>query len=34
MNAAQLAPRPWRYADLVALPDDHLRHELIDGGHA
>jgi Uma2 family endonuclease len=33
MNAAQLAPRPWRYADLVALPDDQLRHELIEGEH-
>jgi Uma2 family endonuclease len=33
MNAAQPAPRPWRYADLVALPEDQLRHELIDGEH-
>ena len=33
MSSAQLAPRPWRYADLVALPDDQLRHELIDGEH-
>ena len=33
MSSAQPAPRPWRYADLVALPDDQLRHELIDGEH-
>jgi len=33
MSVAQLAPRPWRYADLVALPQDQLRHELIDGEH-
>ena len=33
MSVAQLAPRPWRYADLVALPEDQLRHELIDGEH-
>ncbi len=33
MNAAQAVPRPWRYADLVALPEDQLRHELIDGEH-
>ena len=33
MSVAQLASRPWRYADLVALPEDHLRHELIDGEH-
>jgi Uma2 family endonuclease len=31
MSSAQPAPRPWTYADLVALPDDQLRHELIDG---
>jgi Uma2 family endonuclease len=31
MTSAQPAPRPWTYADLVALPDDQLRHELIDG---
>ena len=33
MSVAQLASRPWRYADLVALPEDQLRHELIDGEH-
>jgi Uma2 family endonuclease len=33
MNSAQLASRPWTYADLVALPEDQLRHELIDGEH-
>jgi len=33
MSSAQPAPRPWRYADLVALPEDQLRHELIDGEH-
>jgi Uma2 family endonuclease len=33
MSSAQPAPRPWTYADLVALPDDQLRHELIDGEH-
>lgn len=33
MSFAQPAPRPWTYADLVALPDDQLRHELIDGEH-
>jgi len=26
-------PRPWTYADLAAIPDDLLRHELIDGEH-
>jgi Uma2 family endonuclease len=25
--------RRWTYSDLVALPDDQLRHELIDGEH-
>jgi hypothetical protein len=25
--------RRWTYRDLVALPDDCLRHELIDGEH-
>jgi Uma2 family endonuclease len=25
--------RRWTYRDLVALPDDHLRHELINGEH-
>ena len=33
MSSALPAPRPWTYADLVALPDDQLRHELIDGEH-
>ena len=33
MSSALPAPRPWTYADLVALPDDRLRHELIDGEH-
>ena len=33
MSSAQTTPRPWTYADLVALPDDQLRHELIDGEH-
>lgn len=33
MSSAQPAPRLWTYADLVALPDDQLRHELIDGEH-
>jgi Uma2 family endonuclease len=25
--------QPWTYRDLVALPDDGLRHELLDGEH-
>ena len=33
MSSALPAPRPWTYADLVALGDDQLRHELIDGEH-
>jgi len=33
MSSAHPAPRPWTYADLVALPVDQLRHELIDGEH-
>jgi len=33
MSSAHPAPRPWTYADLVALPEDQLRHELIDGEH-
>jgi Uma2 family endonuclease len=33
MSSALPAPRPWTYADLVALPDDRFRHELIDGEH-
>ena len=31
MSSALPAPRPWTYADLAALADDQLRHELIDG---
>ena len=30
---AQTAPRKLTYDDLLALPDDGLRHELIDGEH-
>ena len=33
MSSAQQTHRPWTYSDLVALPDDQLRHELIDGEH-
>jgi Uma2 family endonuclease len=33
MSSALQARRGWTYSDLVALPDDHLRHELIDGEH-
>jgi Uma2 family endonuclease len=33
MSSAQPARRMWTYGDLVALPDDQLRHELIDGEH-
>ncbi|MCX6551958.1 MAG: Uma2 family endonuclease [Acidobacteria bacterium] len=33
MSSAQPARRAWTYRDLVALPDDCLRHELIDGEH-
>jgi len=33
MSSAQQTHRPWTYSDLVALPEDHLRHELIDGEH-
>jgi Uma2 family endonuclease len=33
MSSAQPAHRAWTYRDLVALPDDQLRHELIDGEH-
>ena len=33
MSSAQPAHRAWTYSDLVALPDDQLRHELIDGEH-
>jgi Uma2 family endonuclease len=33
MSSAQPARRAWTYGNLAALPDDHLRHELIDGEH-
>jgi Uma2 family endonuclease len=33
MSSAQQTHRPWTYSDLVALPEDQLRHELIDGEH-
>lgn len=33
MSSAQPVPHRWTYSDLVALPDDQLRHELIDGEH-
>ena len=33
MSSALQARHGWTYSDLVALPDDHLRHELIDGEH-
>ncbi len=33
MSPALQAPHRWTYSDLVALPDDQLRHELIDGEH-
>jgi Uma2 family endonuclease len=33
MSSAQPERRAWTYSDLVALPDDQLRHELIDGEH-
>ena len=33
MSPAQPARRAWTYGNLAALPDDHLRHELIDGEH-
>jgi Uma2 family endonuclease len=33
MSSAQPARRSWTYRDLVALPEDQLRHELIDGEH-
>jgi len=33
MSSAQPARRAWTYSDLVALPEDQLRHELIDGEH-
>jgi Uma2 family endonuclease len=33
MSSAVQARHRWTYSDLVALPDDQLRHELIDGEH-
>mgnify|MGYP001113757205 CR=1 FL=1 len=33
MSPVAAARREWTYRDLVALPDDRLRHELIDGEH-
>jgi len=33
MSSALQARRRWTYSELVALPDDQLRHELIDGEH-
>ena len=33
MSSAQPARRAWTCADLAALPEDQLRHELIDGEH-
>jgi len=33
MSSVAAARRVWTYRDLVALPDDRLRHELIDGEH-
>jgi Uma2 family endonuclease len=33
MSSAQPARRAWTYGNLAALPDDQLRHELIDGEH-
>jgi Uma2 family endonuclease len=33
MSSAQPARHPWTYRDLVALPEDQRRHELIDGEH-
>jgi len=33
MSSVAAARTEWTYRDLVALPDDHLRHELIDGEH-
>jgi Uma2 family endonuclease len=33
MSSAQPVPHRWTYSDLVALPEDRLRHELIDGEH-
>ncbi len=33
MSSTVAARREWTYRDLVALPEDQLRHELIDGEH-
>jgi Uma2 family endonuclease len=33
MSSVEPARHAWTYGDLVALPDDRLRHELIDGEH-
>ena len=33
MSSAQPARRTWTYGSLATLPDDQLRHELIDGEH-
>ena len=33
MSSALQARHRWTYSDLVALPDDQMRHELIDGEH-
>jgi Uma2 family endonuclease len=33
MSSALQARHGWTYSDLVALPEDQLRHELIDGEH-
>lgn len=33
MSSTAAAQRGWTYHDLVALPDDCLRHELVDGEH-
>ncbi len=33
MSSVAASQRVWTYRDLVALPEDQLRHELIDGEH-
>jgi Uma2 family endonuclease len=33
MSSALQARHWWTYSELVALPDDQMRHELIDGEH-
>lgn len=33
MSSVAVAQSGWTYRDLVALPEDYLRHELIDGEH-